>query len=90
MMNEYIYEGIIVSARGGTCEGSRVSVIRRIDTSCFKEELIIAGENGFRGYPSEETYAVLMDWMLKKYNVEGEILETKKEGIYYAFFHAYK
>ena len=88
MMNEHIFEGMIICTKGEIFEGSSVSVVRRIDASCFKEELIIVGENGFRGYPSEESYAVLMDWMLKKYYVEGEILERKKEGIYYASFHA--
>lgn len=90
MMNEYIFEGVIVCTKGTADKGSHVSVIRRIDASCFKEELVVVGEKGFRGYPSEETYAILIDWMLKKYSIEGEILEIKKEGIYYAFFRAYK
>lgn len=90
MINRYTMEGEIINSRGSTSAGSRLSVVRKIDVSCFKEELVVVGKNGFRGYPSVELYIAFTEWLENSYNIEGEILEIKKEGTYNAFFRAYK
>ncbi len=90
MINRYTIEGEIINSRGMADVGCRVSVIRKIDASCFKEELVVTGQNGFRGYPSVELYIAFSKWLENDYNIEGEILEIKKEGTYNAFFRAYK
>ena len=90
MMKECFIEGILVCKKGEAEVGSRVSVIRRIDISCFKDEVVVTGDNGFRGYPAEDSYIVFMELLADGYSIEGEILDIKKEGIYNASFCAFK
>ena len=91
MTGEKVFEGEIIRTRGSNdCLGIRISVIRKINIADFKEDIIITGEYGFRGYPSEELFIRLEKIIQKGYAIEGEITGTKKEGIYNALFCAHK
>ncbi|MGN0374133.1 MAG: hypothetical protein ACI4EN_01425 [Butyrivibrio sp.] len=91
MTGEKVFEGEIIRTRGsGDCLGIRISVLGEINISDFKEDIIITGEDGFRGYPSEELFIRLEKIIQQGYAIEGEITGTKKEGICNALFCAHK
>ena len=91
MTGEKVFEGEIICTRGGNdCLGIRIAVLGKINNSDFKEDIIITGEDGFRGYPSEELFIRLDKIIQQGYAIEGEITGTKKEGIYNALFYAHK
>lgn len=90
-LKDNLFEGTIVQKKGEeACKGMKVTAIRIIDTSDFKETIKIMGEKGFLGYPSEELYVELSEKYEQGYLIKGEITEVKKEGICNALFCAYK
>ena len=91
MTNDNFFEGTVIQTRGeADCKGIKISSIRLIDVSDFKETIKIMGDKGFLGYPSEELYVQLYSKYEQGYLIKGEITEIKKEGICNALFYAYK
>ena len=91
MTNENFFEGTVIQTRGeADCKGVKITALRIIDVSDFKEAIKIMGEKGFMGYPSEDLYVQLYSKYEQGYLVKGEIVEIKKEGICDALFYAYK
>lgn len=90
MTKENTIEGIVTQTKGKKdCIGNRISVIRKIDTCNFKEEIIVTGEDGFRGYPSEELYIQLYNLLVQGHIIEGRISDIKKDGVCNALFFTY-
>ena len=87
MKTKKVIEGEIFRIGGAEPEyGDSLRVIVADGAMSFKDEIVIIGEGGFKGYPSEELFLELGDTLEKKNNLVGVITEIKKEGTYCAIF----
>lgn len=87
MKSKKIIEGELFKVSGPELEeGVSIKAVMAGDTIEFKDEILVIGEGGFKGYPSEKLFIKLSEVLEEHRSLNGIIIEIKKEGIYNALF----